>query len=81
MNRLRKTLSETNKIWESFNAENGDLAYFVDSEFSETNSYKDSLYEINKSFQRLKTLQQCLDDLSACCKDSANAVSQELLLL
>jgi len=92
LKRLRKTLSETNKQWEYFNSENGDVDYFSESTSSvdcATNkiSAEDSrhqmpllLCEIGGTFQRLQTLLRSLDDLSASCEDSAKALKLRLSL-
>jgi hypothetical protein len=85
VNKLRKTLSETNKLWQHFNSHNGDIGYFEsssESSFSGTvrNRIK-PLCEINETFQRLEELERTLEYLSASCKDSENAVSLALCRL
>lgn len=77
VNRLRKTLDETNKLWEHFNSANGDIGYFADINSSDDpeNRINLSLRELNDTFHTLETLQRTLDDLSASCKDTSNAVS------
>ncbi|PMD29322.1 hypothetical protein L207DRAFT_593560 [Hyaloscypha variabilis F] len=86
VDKLRKTLSETNKQWEHFKINNGDVDYFSDSTTSDNDSVnaqdqmKPLLCEIGEIFQRLETVERTLEDLSASCKDSANALQLRLSL-
>ena len=77
MNRLEVAISQTTKLWENFNAENGDIDYFSDFDSSEVNTLRKALLcEISEHFSRLEIVQRSLEALSASCKDSAKVVSK-----
>lgn len=83
LSKLINVLSATINAWEMFNAQHGDICYFLDFDSSQATS-RDSVYgclrSINESFRELQFIQQKLILLQDSCRGLAKDVSQSQII-